>query len=444
MSAAALGCDVVVAGGGPAGATAALRAARNGLSVIVLEQDRHPRFHIGESFLPRMSALLRELGLDSRVERMPRVPKFGASFAMGDDAESVDFWFRPGPGGEEPRAFSIERAPFDRMLLDAAQEAGARVFEGTRVRGIERLGAEGVELETDAGRVRARLLLDASGQATLVGKHLGLRRTLPDLCRVAYFQHFSNVARREGEIGGHPIIVMCDEGWFWMIPLDETRTSIGLVMAHEIGKGTGVPPREMLAWGIDRCPFVRTRMREAEGPAWNHVCADFSYTCRPYAGPGYFMVGDAATFVDPIFSTGVCLGMMSGVKAADSATLILKGTGGAKHAGRVAERYDRYVAGSSGVFFSMVRGYYGHGFREMFLNGTGPLQVHAAILSVLAGHVFPRPVFSLRWRLAFFRVLLRIHEHRRLVPARARFSLLRSGPAARGAAPAGRAAVGAA
>lgn len=413
--------DVVVVGGGPAGSAAALRAARRGLSVCIIEQDRHPRFHIGESFLPRQTTLLRELGLLDRVERLPRVPKFGASFAMGDDDVTTDFWFSPGPRGEDSAAISIERCHFDSCLLDAAREAGAVVLEATRVRRIERLDASGVVLETSVGPTEGRVLIDASGQSTLVGRHLGTRCTLPDLCRVAYFQHFEGVERRGGRVGGHPIIVMCDEGWFWMIPLNETRTSIGLVMRHDIARSTGVPADLMLRWGIERSPFVRARVEGSRASATNHVCADFSYTCAPYAGPGYFLVGDAATFIDPIFSTGVCLGMMSGVEAADAAADTLDSPA---TAARRCEQYRRSIQGSSSTFFWLVRRYYQHGFREMFLNGAGPLQIHRAVLSVLAGHVFPSPVFGQRWRLALFAALLWIHQRHRLVPARSTFSLL--------------------
>jgi flavin-dependent dehydrogenase len=417
--------DVVVVGAGPAGSTAALRARRRGLSVALVERDQHPRFHIGESFLPRQTTLLRELGLLERIQRLPHVPKFGASFAMAHEESTTDFWFSPGPRGEDASAINIERAPFDLCLLQAARDEGAVIFERTAVKRIDKLEQGDVSLETTAGQINARLLIDASGQSTLVGRHRGTRRTLPDLCRVAYFQHFEHVDRREGRIGGHPIIVMCEEGWFWMIPLDATRTSIGLVMRHDIGKSTGVPADRMLQWGIERSPFLRSRMTHARGPEENHVCADFSYTCAPYAGPGYFLVGDAATFIDPIFSTGVCMGMMSAVKAADAAAAALAAPGAAA---RLQDDYARYVTSSSSVFFGLVRRYYRHGFREMFLHGKGPLKVHKAILALLAGHVFPAPVFSLRWRLMVFEALLRVHSRRPLVPRRERFSLVEAKP----------------
>ena len=417
--------DVVIIGGGPAGATAAIRCVRNGLSTIVLEKDHHPRFRIGESFLPRNLTLIRELGLLQRLSKIPQVAKFGASFALGDAEETTDFWFPPGPNGEENYSFNIERAPFDQMLFESARDEGAHVHEGIAVKSIDRLVDGDVALTTTLGPVRGRIVLDASGQGAVVGRHLGVRKTLPDLCRVAYYGHFTGVHRREGKLGGSPLIIMCDEGWFWMIPLDERRTSIGLVVRADVIRKAGVSADRALAWGIARCPLVHRLTAQASPPPRNYVTADFSYRCEPFAGPGYFLVGDAATFVDPIFSTGVCMGMMSAVKAADAATAELRGSARPE---KLRGEYCRFVDGSSSVFFRMVRGYYHHGFREMFLNGSGPLEVHTAILATLAGHVFPRPVFSQRWRIKLFEVLLAIHKRRPLVPRRARFSLLETKP----------------
>lgn len=422
--------DAIVIGGGPGGATAALVLARAGRRVCLMEKDQHPRFHIGESILPRNADMIAELGLSAKVAALPQLPKYGAEFGMGNDHKSMTFLFSDGllPGS---LVFNIERQHLDKLLLDEARAAGATVFERTVVTAIKRLADHDVEVEAvgdgDRRTIRGRVLLDASGHGTVVGRHLKTRRNFddPELQKVAYFEHFDNVERLQGTAGGHPTIIMCEEGWFWLIGLNETVTSVGFVTRPSFVKQLNVAPDRLLQWAVARCPVVRHRMRDATGPTSNRVLADFSYTCAPHAGPGHFLVGDAGCFLDPIFSTGVTLAMVGGNEAAKLADAVLAGT---MPPGEAQRRYVRFVEESTSVFWRLIRKYYKHSFRELFMEGRGPLQVHKAIISTLAGQVFPRPPWALRWRMRYFELCVWAQQYVPLVPRRARFRLVDEAP----------------
>jgi flavin-dependent dehydrogenase len=413
--------DVLIIGGGPAGATAALLLARAGRRVRVFERLSFPRFKLGESALPRSFTMLQELGLGEQFEKLTWVDKRGAEFGFGDGDQIRHFRFEGGLLGDGFQAFNIERAPFDAMLLNAARDAGAVVEEKRAVRKVVRLAENDVAIEVEGDEVlTARLLIDASGQGSFLGKELGLRKGLADHQKVAYFEHFRGVQRLTGEAAGYPTIVMCDEGWFWLIPLDTERVSVGFVTDAGMAKHLGVAPQDMLSWAMPKCPMVRDRMANATGPASNQVTADFSYRCAPYGGPGFLLVGDAATFLDPIFSTGLCFAMMSGEHASQAAARLFAG----ESPDRVRRDHRRFVESSTAPFFKLIRMYYDHSFRELLLEGQGPLQVEQAMLSVLAGSVFPRPVFALRWRMKCLEWFATINRYWQIVPARRHFSLL--------------------
>ena len=419
--------DAIIIGGGPTGAVAGIELARRGRRAIILEKAEFPRFHVGESLLPATLNLLKELGLEPALRALPHVRKFGADFALGGKGVPTEIDFSHGYC-RSYETFNIERSLFDAMLLRGAESAGAKVRQGTAVREILSLADGDVRVRTDAGELRGHYLLDASGQGCVVGRHLGTRQSANEsyLRKVAYFNHFQNVSRADGPKGGNPLIVMMDEGWFWLIPITEHRTSIGMVLdadtAKRITREEGISPDRMLAWGLNRCPAMLTRLREAVRPETNNVAADYSYRCRPYAGEGYFLVGDAAAFMDPIFSTGIFVGTQAAMSTARLVDDILEARVSPTGARR---QYCRQFEQCTDTLFKLIGQYYDHSFRELFLQGSGPLAVHRAVIGVLAGNVFPRPPFKLRWRLWVFDQLVKLNRKYRLVPRRRQFSLLK-------------------
>lgn len=389
--------DVLVVGGGPAGCTAAILLARRGWKVTLLEKDRHPRFHIGESLLPMNLPILQRLGVLEQV-RAIGVHKAGADFPL--DAERFNtFQFRRALGSGFDHAFQVRRDAFDALLFRHAGESGVDAREDVEVVGIEwdapgraRIEARGPQ---GAIRLRPRYLVDASGRDTLLGRRLKLKRKNSRHQSAALFSHYRGVARRPGEDAGNVTVQRFAHGWIWLIPLPDDVMSIGAVCAPDHLKTREGSREDFLLQTLLSLPQVAARMQGAERVAPVHVTGNYSYACGRMAGPGWVLVGDAYAFIDPIFSSGVFLAMDSAERAAEVVDGALRDPASEARLQRAMQR--RFARGLRQFSWFIYR-FNSPVMRELFANPRNVWQIEQAVISMLAGDVFDNPAVLRRLR----------------------------------------------
>lgn len=317
-------CDVIVAGGGPAGAISAALLAEFGYSVLLVERAPIPRLHVGESLIPAANAVLDRLGMidEMLLSDFPR--KYSVQFVSASGHESDPFYFDGFESTGLGHTWQVVRADFDRMLVENAARRGAIVVSNTRLRPVsggrpfsrfELTGSDGEISESEC-----RVFVDATGQSTLIGSHLGLKNVDPVLKNATVWTHFRGAHRAPGRDGGATIILHSarKESWFWYIPLPNDIVSVGCTGSIEYMFGDGETAAEIFSRELSICPALQRRLRDAERVEPYRTTKDFSYKCRPGSGDGWVIVGDAYGFIDPVYSSGVFLALKSAEMAADA------------------------------------------------------------------------------------------------------------------------------
>ena len=407
--------DVAIIGGGPAGSTAATLLARAGRRVIVLEREKFPRFHIGESLLPFSTQAFDRLGVREKLDRT-FIPKFGGEIISSCGSRGVRFYFKGGYRSNRDRAYQVTRSEFDKLLLDHSRENGAEVREETTVKNIT-FSDEDVKLdiETSAGTaavIEARYLIDCSGRQTVIGNFFNLKKTYDHLQKFSVFAHYENVDRLPGIDATLIRMVRGVDRWFWMIPLTEKRISIGVVMDTAAFRATKLAPEAALEKFIAEQPLMADRMRKAERVSPVYSAGDYSYRNKKLFGDRWLLAGDAAGFIDPVFSSGVFMAIMSAEKAADAIDEVLRDE---SLKPRLFKQYSRRVNRVMHVYLTFVTSWYsGKEFLEVFLNPTETMQIAAAVNSVLAGN--EGQSFQIRWRMWLFYFFVRAQRFLALSP----------------------------
>jgi flavin-dependent dehydrogenase len=400
-------CEVFVIGCGPAGSTVSALLAENGRNVVVVDKERHPRFHIGESLLPLNMPILQRLGVWEELKEIG-IRKDAAEFESHALHKTVRFEFSQAFDKRWPHAFQVRRSEFDHMLLRNCASKGARVFEGARVTSVEfgnlrRNQDTLVTLRLEDGSAqtwRTRFLVDASGRDTFLSERFKIKRKNRQHASAAIFGHFRNARRNAGAAEGNITIVWFAHGWFWFIPLKDGTTSVGAVCWPSYMKSRDTDPTTFFRQTIALCPEIAARLATAELTAPATATGNYSYQSKRMAGDGYLLLGDAWAFVDPVFSSGVYLAMNSATLGAGAVEAILQDP---TQAPRVNREFERTVRRGVKTFSWLIYRMTSPVIRRLFMAPRNVFGIQSAIVSLLAGDVFR--VGPVRPRLYLFQII---------------------------------------
>ncbi len=348
---------IAVIGGGPAGSTIAALLAQRGFDVQLFEATRFPRPHIGESLLPATIEALELTGAAEKVRSAGFTVKNGATMAWGKDHELWTWYFRE-TNKKQPHAYQVNRDEFDQILLQHANDCGAQVHEDTHVDKVcfEGVDAIGVEIE---GEIHpASYVIDATGQHSLVARQQDAKSWDEDFRNLAVYRYYRGGTHMPDDASGNILVESVVDGWLWKIPLKDGVSSVGVVADRDSAMHA-IRAKSLESWFEDvltSSEYTSSFLAQAEAVGPCTATRDWSYQASQFTGPRHCLVGDAACFIDPLFSTGVHLAIYSAVIGAALVSTTLSTPNLASLA---AEAFEREYRQHYGHFRELARLFYG-------------------------------------------------------------------------------------
>lgn len=387
--------DAIIIGAGPAGATVSALLAQYGHSVVAFERSTIPRFHVGESLIPETYWPLQRLGLIEKMKESAFPKKFSVQFVSDGWKESAPFYFDAHNDHESSQTWQVERADFDKMLLENSVDQGATIrqqaqvlevlFEGDRAVGVKvKLTDSNGESETR--EVRAKVVIDCSGNSAFLSSRLKLRIGDPHLRKGTIWTYFKGARRDAGKDEGATLIMQTEgkKTWFWYIPLRDDIVSIGCTGSMDYMFPKGSTPEATYQRELERCPALQNRLENAERCMDYFATKDYSYKSSQAAGDGWVLCGDAFGFIDPVYSSGVYLALKGGEFVADAVhEALASGDTSGEKLGAWKEEYSAGVEN----FRKLVYAFYTPGFSFGSFLRDYP-QFKSNLVDILIGAVF--------------------------------------------------------
>jgi FADH2 O2-dependent halogenase len=354
---------VLIIGGGPGGAAAGSYLSMAGIPNVILEADIHPRPHVGESLVPITTRVFDEIGFLPTMERERFPYKYGAAWHPLTRGQETNIKFKEFPveGVHQDHSYHVDRAKFDAFLLRHARELGSEVHQGVRVREVlfngDRAAGVRVELFGKSMEIPASFVIDGSGRTAILGRQLNLFEKDPIFDQYAMHAQFTHVDRSQCGTADdiHIYFLPIKRGWVWQIPISDHITSVGVVTEKAEFKKSSGRVEDWFQSALEMTPDIKRAMQNAKRITDFSREGDYSYSMKKFAGPGYALIGDAARFVDPIFSSGVSIALNSGRFVARALEQVVSGK---KPEPEALAEYESTIRNGVGIWYEFISSYY--------------------------------------------------------------------------------------